>query len=87
MIFISYPIYQVIQALSSQNKASWCTSSILFDVGMEVAAFQEVSFRHIRREHNKAAVFMASKGHFYNSPTLFFPPMMLIFWLDPAVGI
>lgn len=53
---------QVIQSLSNKDKLPWCIDSILSDVGIEIVGLEEVSFRHIGREGNKAVDFMASKG-------------------------
>lgn len=59
----------------------WYIDSIVVDAGKEAMSFLGICFRHIGRDDNIAANFMASNGHHYNSPTIFFPPYDVAFSL------
>lgn len=57
----------VVNAVKSVWKITWEINNIVVDVGVQLARFADWRISHCYREANKAADFIAFKGHNYSS--------------------
>lgn len=71
----------VIDSIKKLWRIPWEIENIITDVARDLNQFSFVQVTHIFREANRAADFMASKGHFHSSLVLSYSPFDVDFLL------
>ncbi|XP_048503203.1 uncharacterized protein LOC125498916 [Beta vulgaris subsp. vulgaris] len=71
----------VVNAVNKIWQIPWEIDNIICDVGLELLKFNSVSMKHCFREANRAADFMAHRGHAVSSLCFSFPPYDMDFSL------
>lgn len=71
----------VINSISKIWKPPWTINALIVDVDLDLAKFSKVSIAHCFKEANRAANFMAHKGHGVPNLLYQFPPFCIDFFL------